>query len=150
MNFICHHYYRLNFYYSNLSQYNEVENSFFKAILDSFVTSESFCLPMIHFLNMSASVQSTSLPTKKLTKKRAEELLDYWCSCCYFVKTDEDLMHFGPRTIGEFSDYLRTKYTNYICICLLCNKVTFQVVNSFSFYYFIVYFKHERQRESNY
>lgn len=81
-------------------------------------------MPSIHILNLSTHVVSTG--HKKLTKQRAQELMDDWITTGYFVELN-DMVHFGPRAIGEFKDYLRLKYKESICICALCLQPTFKV-----------------------
>lgn len=87
------------------------------------MTSPDYCLPAIDVLNKAVQASSNN---KKLSKQRAQELIDEWCSVGYFVDLD-DVIHFGPRMIGEFSDYLRLKFRDHIRICCLCNQPTFKV-----------------------
>lgn len=104
----------------------ELESNYFKLVLESIAVSGCYYMPSIHILNLATNVVSTG--HKKLTKQRAQELMDDWVSTGYFVE-QFDMIHFGPRAIGEFQDYLRLRYKERICICALCVQPTFKVNN---------------------
>lgn len=76
-------------------------------------------------LNLCATV---TLPntTKKITKQRAQNLIEDWCQSGYFIDIN-DKIHLGPRTIGEFGSQFRAKFPDYINSCFLCSQPTFKV-----------------------
>lgn len=67
-----------------------------------------------------------------MTKQRAEELLDEWCTAGYLYISNGDSVTLGPRGIGEYRDILRTKFGDHIQSCHLCNEIVLQV-NSWNF-----------------
>lgn len=77
----------------------------------------------VHLCLSSSQSQSTS---KKLNKKRAEELVDEWTAAGYLM-TVGDSITLGPRGTAEYRDTFRTKFANYMHSCRLCNEISLQV-----------------------
>lgn len=94
------------------------EGKYFKLIFETIVTSPIYCMPAMETLNLTTGL--------KITKIHAEELIAQWSEEGYFVNFD-DVVHPGPRLIGEFADVLRTKYKEFIHSCYLCKQIIFQV-----------------------
>lgn len=82
-------------------------------------------------LSTEASQQQSSqsgASTKKITKQRAEELLDEWVSSGYLLLLSENaLITLGPKALAEFRDTLRTKFPDFIQNCHLCNEIVLKV-----------------------
>lgn len=78
---------------------------------------------MIASLNITNKLAGDNL---KLTKSRAQELLDIWCEDGYYLDMDGMLV-FGPRTQGEFGQFLKTNYPDIVCSCSLCKVIIFKV-----------------------
>lgn len=121
--FVCR-IYSIHLIYRHTGANTELESNYFKLVLESIAISGCYYMPSIHILNLATNVVSGG--HKKLTKQRAQDLMDDWISTGYFVEQLE-MIHFGPRAIGEFQDYLRLKYKERICICALCAQPTFKV-----------------------
>lgn len=105
--------------------YSEIECLYFKRLLDELIVSTGYYLPSHCIFNLCTSV-TTATNSKKITKQRAQVLIDEWCENGYFVEIN-DRFYFGPRTIGEFGNQFRTTHPDFIHVCFLCNQISFQV-----------------------
>lgn len=100
-----------------------------KLLMEKIVLSETHSISTMSAVQLcSGSMQLTQSQStsKKITKQRAEELIDEWTAAGYFM-TLNDLITLGPRGIGEFRDTFRTKFEDYIQCCRLCNEIALQV-----------------------
>lgn len=110
---------------------NEAECLYMKVLIEKIVLSESHSLSTmvaIHLSNeatqQSQSTSSASTSSKKVTKQRAEELLDEWVASGYLLLLNDDaVVTLGPKAIAEFRDTLRTKFPDFITNCHLCNDI---------------------------
>lgn len=108
--------------------YNEAECNYFKLLLEQMFQYETYSIPNMIALNLSSSTVTSSQAarTKKVTKQRAQDLLEEWVSRGYFVNANERIQ-LGPRSIGEFGEVLSTEYAEYVKKCYLCKNVSFKV-----------------------
>lgn len=83
--------------------------------------SDGYQMTMTEILNL---LPGGTANQKKVTKQRAQDLMEQWMAGGYFVELD-DYVHFGPRTIGEFRDYFVVKHRDNIPRCGLCMQPTF-------------------------
>lgn len=104
--------------------YTEAEVDFFKLTLESITVAEDHMISSLEFLNLTSNVRG-----KSLTKTRAEVLLQKWCNDGYLVELTSNI-HFGPRALAEFSNYLGTHFPEHITTCTLCNTTVFGVIGS--------------------
>lgn len=100
-----------------------MECNYFKLVLDGILLSATYSLSSMHILNLSSHVTAATVH-KKLTKQRAQELTDSWINAGYLLDF-EDAIHLGPRTIGEFKDYIILKHRDHVPMCGLCMQPTF-------------------------
>lgn len=78
-------------------------------------------------LNACTSASDSSQGnSKKVTKQRAQELLDEWVANGYFSYVDDSYI-LGPRAIGEFGDMLIARFGDQLKKCFLCKNITFKV-----------------------
>lgn len=115
----------------HLGLFNEAESNYFKRVLEEIAISGCYYLSSIHVLNLASLIAAPN--NRRITKQRAQELIDIWCQAGYFIEMENNMLHFGPRTIGEFANYLSMKYKEHIHICSLCLKPTFNVCNLVSY-----------------
>lgn len=95
--------------------------------MEKIVISDTHSISMMTAVHLcSAQTSQSQSTTKKVTKQRAEELLDEWSIAGYFMTINEALT-LGPRSIGEFRDTFRTKFPDFIQSCQLCNEIALQV-----------------------
>lgn len=112
---------------------NDVECAYMKILIEKIVTSDIHSISMMTALHLCAeatqhNAQSTSSSSKKITKQRAEDLLDEWVASGYFFSMNGDAsITLGPKTLTEFRESLRTKFPDYIQNCHLCSEITMQV-----------------------
>lgn len=109
--------------------YNEQECNYMKALIEKIVMSDTHTVTMISAVQLtSTSTQLTQSQStsKKVTKQRAEELIEEWTAAGYFMALN-DMVTLGPRGIGEFRETFRTKFTDYIQCCQLCSEIALQV-----------------------
>ncbi|XP_031625660.1 non-structural maintenance of chromosomes element 1 homolog [Contarinia nasturtii] len=107
---------------------SEVECNFMKSIMEKILMSDTHSITIMSAIQLcSTSSQATQsqATSKKITKQRAEELLDEWENIGYFMATG-DIITLGPRAIGEFRDTYRTKFGDFIQCCFLCNGLVLQ------------------------
>lgn len=107
-----------------------------KNIMERIVMSETHSIEVMYAIQLCSllSQPSQSQSTmKRVTKQRAEELLEEWENMGYFMTTNENIT-LGPRCIGEFRDTFRSKFGDYIQSCQLCNELVLQVRKSFRIY----------------
>lgn len=102
-----------------------------KNLMEKIVTSDNHAIsPMtaVHLCSAASQFsQSQSVSTtKKVTKQRAEELMDEWMTAGYFMIFGDQIT-FGPKAIGEFRETFRTKFGDYIQNCHLCTELTLKV-----------------------
>lgn len=103
-----------------------------KNLMEKIVTSNDHSISLmtaIHLSSGTSSQMSQSQSTsKKVTKQRAEELLEDWMNAGYFMAMDNgEVMTLGPRAMGEFRDTLRAKFGEFIQNCHLCTELTLKV-----------------------
>lgn len=95
--------------------------------MEKIVMSDTHSISMMTAVHLSSSsTQASQSTTKKLTKQRAEELIDEWSIAGYFMTINEAIT-LGPKGVGEFRDTFRTKFPDYIQSCQLCNEIALQV-----------------------
>lgn len=98
-----------------------------KILMEKIVTSDAHSISMMAALHLcTESSQAQSQSTKKITKQRAEELLDEWTQSGYFFTTG-DILTLGPKALAEFRDTMRTKFPDDIQNCHLCSEIAMQV-----------------------
>lgn len=103
-----------------------------KILIEKIVTSElHFISPMTAIQlssNTSSGLTQSQSTSKKVTKQRAEDLLEEWLLAGYLMAMENgEILTLGPKTIAEFSDTLLTKFGDYIHNCHLCNKLALKV-----------------------
>lgn len=112
--------------------YNETECIYLKNLIEKIVISESHTIPLMTAIYLSSQPathsQSTQSTSKKITKQRAEDLLEEFAMSGYIFLTAGGSVTLGPRAIGEFRDVLRTKFGDHIQSCRLCNEIVLQVI----------------------
>lgn len=106
---------------------------YLKVLMEKIVLNDANSISTMTAIHLSNEAtqqqasQSTS-STKKITKQRAEELLDEWVLSGYLLLISENaLLTLGPKAIAEFRDTLRTKFPNHIQNCHLCNEIVLKV-----------------------
>lgn len=107
-----------------------------KNVMEKIIMSDTHSMSIMAALNLispaSSQPDQSQSSSKKLTKQRAEEILDEWSAAGYFITVNENLT-LGPMGIGEYRETFRTKFNDYIQSCKLCNEITLQVTVA-SFY----------------
>ncbi|CAD7083575.1 unnamed protein product [Hermetia illucens] len=93
--------------------YTEMDREYFRLLLQE-ITLNEYSIQRIVALNLIAQ-----LKPKPFSKNHAEELLDDWITLGYFLE-EENLLYFGPKTLGEFSDFLAENFEDYVKKCQLC------------------------------
>lgn len=106
-----------------------------KNVIEKIVMNETHSISLMMAVHLcSASNTQSQSTTKKVTKQRAEELLEEWSAVGYFMMIG-DFITLGPRCIGEFRETFRMKFNNFIHSCHLCSEITLQVRMSTFIYY---------------
>lgn len=107
--------------------YSEIESNYMKSLIESIVQHENASITIIDAINLSTQYATSSQSvSKRITQKRAQELIEDWIKFGYFLKIDETIQ-LGPRSIGEFGSTLRIKFPDNVWGCHLCNQITFKV-----------------------
>lgn len=104
-----------------------------KVLFEKIILSDSHAISTMAAIHLSTEAsqqhsQQSQSTTKKITKQRAEELLDEWVASGYLLLLNEDaLITLGPKAIAEFRDTLRTKFPDFIQNCHLCSEIAMKV-----------------------
>lgn len=110
---------------------NEAECAYMKVLLEKIAMSETHSISTMAAIHLSTEVSqqtSTQSSSKKITKQRAEELLEEWVASGYLLMLAEnDLITLGPKAIAEFRDTFRTKFPDFIQNCHLCSDIVLKV-----------------------
>ncbi|KAJ3647581.1 hypothetical protein Zmor_019452 [Zophobas morio] len=96
--------------------FSAVELEYFHAILQEIVTSDDHTIQYPRAINIASTLTAT------LSRDNGEKALIRWIKGGYYVKQDERVF-LGPRTILEFTTFLRTNTEN--CSCDLCSELVF-------------------------
>lgn len=94
--------------------------------MEHIVVVNSFSIPVMLALNLCNDLSISTSSSKKITKQRAQDLIEEWIIAGYFIETD-GAYYFGPRTIAEFGDTLRIRYAEHVRSCFLCRQTCFYV-----------------------
>lgn len=103
--------------------YTKSEVHFFRLLQRDIVLSPDGSIRSITALNLTNALETS---TAKLTKTRAQELIEIWCDEGYFIDADE-VLAFGPKTQAEFGHFLKTSFPNEVYVCSLCKLPIFKV-----------------------
>lgn len=106
-----------------------------KVLMENIVISDTHSISVMKALHLCTDAsqqhslsQSTQSTTKKITKNRAEELLDEWKMSGYLLFFEENsLITLGPKAMAEFRETLRTKFPDFVHNCHLCSEITLKV-----------------------
>lgn len=98
--------------------YSTIELEYFNAILQEILNSEEHRITFIVCINI------TSTLTSQFSRDSGQKVLNKWLKGGYYVKRG-DYIHLGPRTILEFTAYLRSSRPD--SICNLCSEIVFTV-----------------------
>lgn len=112
--------------------YSDIECGYMKLLMEKIVTSETHSITMMAALHLCGEAKPQNAPTqstsKKITKQRAEDLVDDWMAAGYFfLMNDDTAITLGPKALAEFRDTLRTKFPDDIQNCHLCSEITMKV-----------------------
>lgn len=102
--------------------YSEAEVEYFRLLLKEIATNENNCTNQIDAINLVDQMKIS-----KLSKCRAQVLLDKWNCECYFLEI-RDQIYYGPRAVAEFSTYLQQNYPDFVRNCKLCILPVFAVM----------------------
>ncbi|XP_055315926.1 non-structural maintenance of chromosomes element 1 homolog [Sitodiplosis mosellana] len=108
--------------------YNEAESNYMKTLMEKIVMNDTHSLSRmsaVHLSSAPSQLSQSQSTSKKVTKQRAEDLLEEWIEAGYFMNRG-DLITLGPRGIGEYRDTFRTKFGDYIQCCRLCSEIALQ------------------------
>lgn len=103
--------------------YHESEVHLFFLVIKRLMESDERAIGFIDALNLTSKILS-----KPISKAKAEKLIEKWIKTGYFMSYNE-VIHFGPRVVAEFSHYLKTHFPNSIETCPLCQEPAFWGVN---------------------
>lgn len=109
--------------------YNEAECLYMKSLLEKIIESDTHSLSTmtaVHLCLSSGQLSQSQSTSKKISKQRAEELLDEWMAAGYLMSIGDSIT-LGPRGVGEYRNTFQTKFSDYILSCRLCNEITLQV-----------------------
>lgn len=87
------------------------------------VQSDDCSIRSITALNITNTLGVQDL---KMTKTRAQELLEIWCDEGYYLDIDGMLV-FGPRMQAEFGQFLKANFPDIVFACSLCKVPIFKV-----------------------
>lgn len=107
--------------------YNEAECLYMKSLLGKIIMSDTHSVSVMAAVHVCLSSSQSQSTTKKVSKQRAEELVDEWAAAGYLI-TVGDSITLGPRGIAEYRDTFRTKFGDYMHSCRLCNEIALQVI----------------------
>lgn len=107
-----------------------------KTLMEKIVTNQlHFISPMTAIQlcsNTSSGLTQSQSTSKKVSKQRAEELLEEWLHAGYFMAMENgEVLTLGPKAVAEFSDTLLTKFGDFIQNCHLCNKLALRVSHDY-------------------
>lgn len=98
--------------------YSTIELEYFHVILKEILTSEEHRLTFMVCINIASTL------TAQFSRDNAQKVLNKWIKGGYYVIRG-DYIHLGPRTILEFTAYLKSKCPD--SICNLCSEIVFTV-----------------------
>ncbi|CAG0881261.1 unnamed protein product [Darwinula stevensoni] len=99
----------------SLSPDNTLEQSeYYKAIMESIMTSDGGCISSIEILNLVDHLD------RRISKADAEKLVQKWVLERY-LEEDETYVYLGVRTLVEMNQYLQDVFPEHIRNCPLCN-----------------------------
>lgn len=101
-----------------------------KILIEAIVQEDNSTITMIRAVNLSTPFAASQATSKKISKARAQELIDEWKTVGYFI-SDDDVLSLGPRTIAEFGETLRNKFPDYVWGCHLCKQISTKVHECF-------------------
>ncbi|KAJ8919171.1 hypothetical protein NQ315_012157 [Exocentrus adspersus] len=96
--------------------YSPIELEYFQAILQEILHSEDHRITFIVCINI------TSTLTAHFSRDSGQKVLNKWLKGGYYIKKG-DFIHLGPRTILEFTAFLRANCPD--SICNLCSEIVF-------------------------
>lgn len=115
------------------NSYNEADLEFFKAMFHTVVSDQNARIPPREALNLSSGIVG------KITKVRAQKLLDKWISCAYFYLNQQDNhIYIGPKLIIEYQELLQSLELRHIKSCLLCESLAIWVSLCFKIFIFSI------------
>lgn len=104
-----------------------------KRLLEKLVMDDNHLISVMTAIHLASSTAESSSQasqsqstSKKITKQRAEDLLEEWSTVGYFINFNGNIV-LGPRAIGEYRETFQTKFNDYIHSCKLCNEIALQV-----------------------
>ncbi|CRK95571.1 CLUMA_CG009035, isoform A [Clunio marinus] len=97
--------------------YNETELDFFKLILAKIIENEDLLISPRAALNLTSHITGT-----KITKMRAQKLLDNWTQSHYFFNQNNNI-YLGAKLLTEFKELLQSMDLSYLKSCLLCECI---------------------------
>ncbi|XP_018580379.1 non-structural maintenance of chromosomes element 1 homolog [Anoplophora glabripennis] len=96
--------------------FSTIELEYFDSILKEILNSEEHRITFIVCINI------TSTLTSQFSRDSGQTVLNKWLKGGYYVKRG-DYIHLGPRTILEFTAYLRSNCPD--SLCNLCSEIVF-------------------------
>ncbi|TMW46049.1 hypothetical protein DOY81_008864 [Sarcophaga bullata] len=102
--------------------YTDTERKFFYKLLETLANNEDYGI-MWHNIYAVAK-QLPPNAQHPLSKERIQDLENLWVSQGYFLPV-EDKIYFGPRTMLEYGNYLKSNFSNLMNDCKLCNKIVY-------------------------
>jgi len=99
--------------FQNIFQGNELD--YFKLIIARILTNEELFIAPRDALNVTSE-----LTQKKMSKLRAQKLLDLWCLSRYLYQHADNRLYLGPRSLLEFKETLLNRNMNHLKFCQLC------------------------------
>lgn len=103
--------------------YSPDELDYFKLILTKIVETEELTITPRDALNLC------NLTPGKITKLKAQKLLDNWIQCSYFCKFTDNQIYLGAKVLTEFKELLQSLELNYMKSCSLCENIAVWVRN---------------------
>lgn len=97
-----------------------------KSLIEAIVQENNSAITMIRAINLSTPFAASQATSKKISKTRAQELIEEWKTVGYFI-SDDDVVSLGPRTIAEYGETLRSKFPDYVWGCHLCKQICTKV-----------------------
>lgn len=100
----------------------EIERKLFHDVLNKLIeNTDDHSMKWNEVYTLNGEQQTSQMP-----KQRMQDLLQTWVDQGYFLEQDENI-YLGARTLVEYNDYFRNKYSSVLPSCPLCRGFVFWV-----------------------
>jgi Nse1 non-SMC component of SMC5-6 complex len=102
------------------NSFNQADLEFFKVLFLTIVYDKNVRITPREALNLSSTIVG------KITKVRAQKVLENWIEGAYFYQDDHHI-YIGPKLLIEFKEQLQSMELNHVKSCSLCTSIAIWV-----------------------